>query len=36
MSEADPHPIALLATDAPLRSKPSNYPQPYAARMSGR
>ncbi|WP_338054458.1 cupin domain-containing protein [Sphaerotilus mobilis] len=33
---APPPPIALLATDAPLRSKPSNYPQPYAARMSGR
>jgi uncharacterized cupin superfamily protein len=30
------HPVALVAADAPLRSKPSNYPEPYAARMSGR
>jgi uncharacterized cupin superfamily protein len=28
--------IAIVATDAPLRSKPSNYPQPFAARMAGR
>ncbi|RFO98381.1 cupin [Rhodoferax lacus] len=30
------HPIALHALDAPLRTKPSNYPEPFAARMAGR
>ena len=29
-------PIALLATDAPLRTKPSNYPEVFARRMAGR
>ena len=29
-------PIALVATDAPKRIKPSNYPQPFAAQMDGR
>lgn len=29
-------PIALLALQAPVRSKPSNYPEPFAARMGGR
>jgi uncharacterized cupin superfamily protein len=29
-------PIALLATDAPARTKPSNYPEPFASRMGGR
>lgn len=28
--------IALLATDAPSRVKPSNYPEPFASRMAGR
>lgn len=27
---------AVVATEAPLRSKPSNYPAPFAARMAGR
>lgn len=29
-------PVALRAADAPLRTKPSNYPEPFASRMSGR
>lgn len=29
-------PKALKAADAPARSKPSNYPEPFAARMAGR
>lgn len=29
-------PVALPALDAPLRSKPSNYPEPFASRMAGR
>ena len=31
-----PNPVALLATDAPARTKPSNYPEPFASRMGGR
>lgn len=31
-----PYPIAVNAADAPLRTKPTNYPQPFAARMTGR
>ena len=31
-----PHPVAVVAADAPLRSKPSNYPEPFASRMQGR
>jgi uncharacterized cupin superfamily protein len=29
-------PIALLATDVAPRSKPSNYPEPFATRVQGR
>ena len=29
-------PVAILASDAPPRTKPSNYPEPFASRMSGR
>jgi uncharacterized cupin superfamily protein len=29
-------PIALVAAEAPLRAKPSNYPEPFASRMAGR
>ena len=29
-------PIAVLAADAALRTKPSNYPEPFASRMSRR
>lgn len=35
MSTADP-PIAIAAFDAPLRRKPSNYPEPFASLMAGR
>ena len=28
--------VPLLATEAPPRTKPSNYPEPFASRMSGR
>lgn len=27
---------ALVAADAPARSRPSNYPEPFASRMAGR
>jgi len=29
-------PIAITAADAPARSRPSNYPEPFASRMAGR
>lgn len=29
-------PVAVRAADAPLRLKASNYPEPFASRMSGR
>jgi uncharacterized cupin superfamily protein len=29
-------PLAILASDAPLRPKPSNYPEPFATQMEGR
>lgn len=29
-------PVAMTALDAPPRTKPSNYPQPFASRMTGR
>lgn len=32
----DKPPIAVLATEVAPRSKPSNYPQPFAERMRGR
>ena len=32
----DPTPIAILATDVPPRTKPSNYPEPFFSRMSKR
>ncbi len=30
------HPIAIRAADAAPRTKPSNYPEPFASRMTGR
>lgn len=37
MTAATPHsPIAILASEAPARTKPSNYPEPFASRMAGR
>lgn len=29
-------PVAIAAADAPARTKPSNYPEPFASRMAGR
>jgi len=29
-------PVAMLAAEAPLRTKPSNYPEPFTSRMAGR
>jgi uncharacterized cupin superfamily protein len=31
-----PHPVAVAADQVPPRTKPSNYPEPYASRMVGR
>lgn len=31
-----PYPTAITAAEAPPRTKPSNYPEPFASRMSGR
>ena len=31
-----PTPVAVVASDAPLRAKASNYPEPFASRMQGR
>ncbi len=30
------NPVALIAVETPPRTKPSNYPEPFASRMSGR
>jgi len=30
------YPVAIVAAEAPLRSKPTNYPEPFASRMAGR
>jgi len=30
------NPIAVTASEAPARTKPSNYPEPFASRMVGR
>ena len=35
MADKDP-PLAIVALEAPLRTKPSNYPEPFASRMAGR
>ena len=29
-------PVAVVATDVPIRAKRSNYPEPFASRMEGR
>jgi len=34
--EQPKYPIAVSATDAPARTKPSNYPEPFTSRMAGR
>lgn len=30
------HPVAVVAAEAPPRTKPSNYPEPFASRVAGR
>jgi uncharacterized cupin superfamily protein len=30
------NPVAFRASEAPARTKPSNYPEPFASRMTGR
>ncbi|HXG22546.1 MAG TPA: cupin domain-containing protein [Methylomirabilota bacterium] len=30
------YPVAIMAAEAPPRTKPSNYPEPFAARIAGR
>ena len=35
-SEKTERPVAIVAEEAPLRTKPSNYPEPFASRMAGR
>lgn len=30
------HPVAIVAAEAPLRAKPSIYPEPFASQMAGR
>lgn len=30
------HPVAIVAAQAPARVKPTNYPEPFASRMTGR
>jgi uncharacterized cupin superfamily protein len=32
----DDHRVAIHAAELPVRTKPSNYPEPFASRMSGR
>jgi uncharacterized cupin superfamily protein len=34
--ESKRYPVALVAADAAPRTKPSNYPEPFASRMAGR
>jgi uncharacterized cupin superfamily protein len=36
MSAYDQRATAILASNAPTRTKPSNYPEPFASRMAGR
>lgn len=36
MSQSDAVPVALAAADVPARTRPSNYPAPFAAMMAGR
>jgi uncharacterized cupin superfamily protein len=31
-----PFPVAVIAADVPVRSRPSVYPEPFASRMAGR
>lgn len=35
-SRSSLRPVAITAQDAPLRTRPSNYPEPFATQMAGR
>jgi uncharacterized cupin superfamily protein len=35
-SERSSYPVAVIASEAPPRTKPSNYPEPFASQMAGR
>src|SRR5258706_12289341 len=35
-AESDRRPVAIVAADAAPRTKPTNYPEPFASRMAGR
>ncbi len=35
-AKPDRLPVAIVAADAPPRTKPSSYPEPFASRMAGR
>ena len=32
----DNSPVAILAAEAPVRARASNYPEPFASQMAGR
>ncbi len=34
--QKSPHPLAIVAAEAPLRTKQSTYPEPFLSRMGGR
>jgi len=36
MSDTRPRPVACIAADAPLRTRRTLYPEPFAARVAGR
>lgn len=36
MTTKNSTPVAIMATDTPVRTKPSVYPEPFASQMSGR
>ena len=36
MSDEKPHPVAVVAAEAPPRARASNYPEPFATRMGKR
>lgn len=36
MTDESRRPLAVRAAEAPLRTTPSNYPEPFASRMAGR
>lgn len=36
LSDSPRPPVAFVALEAPPRTKPSNYPEPFASRMAGR